>query len=71
MRPEDLNAEERFYYKTVGDIFTPYIHQDAINFNVDNLQDLYAQEDLRCPEINEENLKHLLSFAKSKNFGLT
>lgn len=68
--PTDLNAFERFYYKTVDSVFTPYIHQKEINFNTDNLQELYAQQNLYCPVINEENLKILLGFAKTKNFGL-
>lgn len=68
--PEDLNPLESFYYKTIGSIFTPYITQKEIIFNTDNLNEIYTQQNLQCPEINDDNLQLLLDYAKSKNFGL-
>lgn len=69
-KPADLNKLESFYYKTVGDIFTPYIGQEAIDFNIDNLKALYDEVNLSCPAINDENFDTLIAFAKEKNFGL-
>ena len=69
--PENLNSLESFYYKTIGNVFTPYVTQKEINFNTDNLQEIYAQQNLSCPAVDENNLQVLLNYAKSKNFGLT
>jgi nucleoside-diphosphate-sugar epimerase len=69
--PENLNPLESFYYKTIGNIFTPYVTQKEIRFNTDNLKEIYTEQNLHCPEVNENNLQVLLEFAKSKNFGLS
>ncbi|WP_378186840.1 SDR family oxidoreductase [Aquimarina sp. W85] len=68
--PTDPNPFEQHYYATVGAIFTGYLVQDPIYFKTDNLQDLYKKLNLECPKINDENLAHLVSYAKSKNFGI-
>ena len=68
--PENLNPLENFYYKTIGNVFTPYITQKEIKFNTDNLQEISKQQNLYCPEINDNNIQILLDYAKSKNFGV-
>jgi len=65
-----MNIIESFYYKTIGNIFTAYITQEEMNFNTDNLQEIYTKQNLHCPEVNELSLETLLNYAKSKNFGL-
>ncbi|MCP4521319.1 MAG: NAD-dependent epimerase/dehydratase family protein [Cytophagales bacterium] len=69
--PQDLSPDEEFYYKTIGKILTPYIHQEEMNFDVSNLQSLYQDQKINCPEIDKKNFEILLNFAKSKNFGVT
>jgi len=68
--PKDLSSLEFFFYKTVGAVFTPYSIQNEIKFNTDNLQELYRTQNLYCPQINQDNFKLLMDYAKSKNFGL-
>jgi len=68
--PENLNSLESFYYKTIGNVFTPYITQGKMDFNTDNLKEISAQQNLYCPEVTGNNLQILLDYAKSKNFGL-
>lgn len=68
--PKNLNALENFYYKTIGNIFTPYVTQESMNFNTDNLLDIPANEQIYCPVVEENALEILLNYAKSKNFGI-
>ena len=69
--PDNLNSLESFYYKTIGNVFNPYVTQKEIIFNTDNLQEMYTEQNLSCPEVDQTNLQILLDYAKSKNFGLT
>lgn len=70
--PENLNSMEKHYYSTVGNLFTSnYVLQKETVFNTDNLQDLYSQQKLHCPEIDDINFQILLNYAESKSFGLT
>lgn len=68
--PEDLNPLEKFFYKSIGRIFTPYFIQDEINFATTNLQEFYTQQNLHCPKVDEENFQILLEYAKTRHFGL-
>ncbi|MGB1204494.1 MAG: SDR family oxidoreductase [Chitinophagales bacterium] len=68
--PKDLNNLESTYHNVVGVFLTPYLIQEKIKFNTDNLQALYKKLNLFCPEVEETKLEILLNFAKSKNFGL-
>jgi nucleoside-diphosphate-sugar epimerase len=68
--PTDKNEIEKFYYKTVGKIFTPYAVSKPIMFDVSNLKYNLRKINLVCPEVNEKALTKLVDFAKKKFFGL-
>lgn len=67
--PKDTNDLEKLYYKTVGKIFTPYINQPSIIFDVTNLEKVKQKHQIECPAINKSNLNLLYSYAKKFNFG--
>ncbi len=66
--PKDLNEMEKFYYRTVGKILTPYIIGENMEFSVENLGEILNK--VKCPRINENNFKTLMEFAKQKGFGI-
>ena len=68
--PDDKNKFEEFYYKTVGKIFTPYITCNPMLFCKKNLDAVEERIGISCPVVNEENFGKLMSYAKSKIFGL-
>jgi hypothetical protein len=68
--PEDKNAFEQFYYRTVGKVFTPYISDPFLSYNNDNLQGIMKEYNLKCPEMNEVNFQKLMDYAKKHNFGI-
>ncbi len=68
--PKEKNKIERFYYKSVGDIFTPYVMTDKIVYNIDNLESIRKKYKIECPPMTEDNFKKLLNFAKENNFGV-
>lgn len=65
--PANQNSLEKFYYKTVGKIFTPYIAKDPMLFDTSNIS---YNKPLSCPEVNKDRFLILMDYAKSKNFGL-
>jgi thioester reductase-like protein len=68
--PENKNQVEKFYYKTVGKIFSPYLNSERIDFKIDNLKMIEEKMNIKCPQINQENFLHLMNFAKENYFGL-
>ncbi|NBV07310.1 MAG: NAD-dependent epimerase/dehydratase family protein [Proteobacteria bacterium] len=68
-RPTDLNQFEAFYYKTVGKIFTPYITQDPILFDLNSTREVCANANLFCPKIDEAAFTEIMKYAKTKSFG--
>ncbi len=68
--PEVKNQFEKFYYRTVGKIFTPYIIDPPLHYNNDNLKGIIKDNNLVCPEMNETNFQKLLDYAKKHNFGI-
>jgi nucleoside-diphosphate-sugar epimerase len=68
--PEDKNKIEQLYYKTVGEIFTPYGLSEEIIFSLDNIKKIGAKRGLSCPPISEENYRKLLDFAMRNYFGI-
>ncbi|MEI6863315.1 MAG: SDR family oxidoreductase [Candidatus Omnitrophota bacterium] len=68
--PEDMNKFERYYYKTAGKVFTPYITSKPMIFDVSNLSGVLTKAKLRCPPVDEKNFNILMSYAKEKNFGV-
>lgn len=69
--PADKNVAEKFYYKTVGKLFTPYASNDPIFFNVSNLGRGLKKIGLACPVVDGQNLVKLIDFAKKKYFNLS
>ncbi len=68
--PNSLNKLESFYYKSVGNIFNPYMQNNGeMLFDNRSLTEILPS-DMVCPAINTENFNILLSFAKENHFGL-
>jgi len=68
--PYDKTTFENMYYRTVGKIFTPYVIDPPLHYNNDNLQDVIKANNLKCPEMNEENFQKLIDYAVKHNFGI-
>lgn len=68
--PENQNKVEKFYYKTLGNMFNPYLTSERMDFKIDNLQIIQKKMNIECPQINQENFLHLMNFAKENYFGL-
>lgn len=68
--PDDKNSIEKFYYKTVGNIFKEYLGQPEIKFNLSNISPLYDDSSFRDYQISDDNFRTMLSFAKPRAFGL-
>ncbi|NTV29622.1 MAG: NAD-dependent epimerase/dehydratase family protein [Candidatus Omnitrophica bacterium] len=69
--PEDArNDYELFYYKTIGQIFTPYVISEPMLFDTSNISSELSRDGLLCPRIDKTNFFKLLSFAKEASFGL-
>ncbi len=69
--PIDKNKIERFYYKTVGKLFTPYTLNDPTTFNVSDMERYLQKSGLKCPKVDRNNLVKLIDFAKKKYFNLS
>jgi len=69
--PVDKSEIERFYYKTVGKLFTPYALNDPIVFSVSNIKKQLVKCKLACPRVDRNNLVKLIDFAKKKYFNLS
>lgn len=69
--PEDMNEMERFYYKTVGKIFTPYVTSEPMLFDIGNTKDLLVRaNNIACPPVDEKNFCIIYEYAKKYNFGI-
>ena len=68
--PENKNRLEKLYYRTVGDIFTPYAISEPMLFDTRNLESVLVKANLHCPVVNGSNFGLLMEYAKQKNFGL-
>lgn len=68
--PEDKNQLEKFYYKTVGNIFKDYLGEPEIKFNLNNLISFYNDNNLKDYKISDDNFRTMLSYAKPHIFGL-
>ena len=69
--PVNKNEFEKFYYKTVGKLFTPYAETDPIIFDTSNIDENLKSFKLICPEVNRDNFIKLIDFAKKKYFNLS
>ena len=68
--PDNLSRLEKYYYKTVGKIFTPYVAAEPMQFDLSNWSSVLDKSVVYCPEINSLNFCKLLDYAKTYNFGV-
>ncbi|MBF0493616.1 MAG: SDR family oxidoreductase [Candidatus Omnitrophica bacterium] len=68
--PNDKNNLEKLYYKTAGQVFTPYINSAPIIFDTTNLGPILKNVGLVCPPVDEKTFPSLMSYAKEKKFGI-
>lgn len=69
-QPRDKTPFEKLYYRSAGQIFTPYVITGPICYNHDNLRDIRERFKINCPKMTEESLKLLLDYAKADRFGM-
>ena len=69
--PSDLDACEGIYYKTVGKLYTPYIINDPLVFDIGNLEEIHRAGNITCPEVDAARFERLMAYAAGQNFGLT
>lgn len=69
--PDDKNEAEKFYYKTVGKLFTPYAVSEPILFDLSNVYNKLNKEGLACPAVDKPALGKLIGYAKKKMFNLS
>ncbi len=68
--PKDKNPFERLYYRSAGQIFTPYVITGPICYNHDNLKEVRRKYGINCPHMTDKNFRALLDFAKADRFGM-
>ncbi len=68
--PSDPNHLEKLYYKTAGQVFTPYTDPQPMLFNVDSLKNIQKKANLKCPPVDEKTLPVLIDYAKKYDFGI-
>ncbi|OGC04518.1 hypothetical protein A3H38_02305 [candidate division WOR-1 bacterium RIFCSPLOWO2_02_FULL_46_20] len=66
--PRDKNPLELLYYRSVGNIFTPYVATGPVKYNNSNLAGLHKKIGYNCPPMDEKNFKKLIHYAKNKYF---
>ncbi|HKM89223.1 MAG TPA: SDR family oxidoreductase [Candidatus Acidoferrales bacterium] len=68
--PEDQNRQEKFYYKSVGASYTPYITCEEMRFDAANLQQVLSRDGLSCPAVGRREFALLMAYAIEHDFGL-
>ncbi|OGC21540.1 hypothetical protein A2291_02725 [candidate division WOR-1 bacterium RIFOXYB2_FULL_42_35] len=68
--PMNLNRIEKFYYQTVGKLFTPYANCDSVSYDIESIVPIRKKIGLACPLMTPTNFKRLIDFAKVHCFGL-
>jgi nucleoside-diphosphate-sugar epimerase len=68
--PVEQNRLEKIYYRSVGQIYTPYLLMGDISFANRNIIDIEKANNLSCPEIDTGNFLRLIRYAKERHFGL-
>ncbi len=69
--PDDLSAMEAFYYRSVGQLLTPYMTAGPMAFDTENLEPVLRRAGIKCPEVNHRrNFALLMDYAKSRDFGM-
>lgn len=68
--PQHQNIHERLYYRTVGSIFTPYFSEYPMLFDNTSMIDVCNKTTTPAVDVDCDNLKLMLEYAKHKDFGL-
>ncbi|MBF0385101.1 MAG: SDR family oxidoreductase [Candidatus Omnitrophica bacterium] len=68
--PEVQSRLEKFYYKTAGWIFTPYITEKPMLFDVSNIETIEKLCGFYPPPVNKDNFNLLLDYAHEREYGL-
>jgi len=69
--PRDLSATEAFYYRSVGQVLTPYMTARPMAFDTANLDPVLHRAGIRCPDVNDAgSFRLLMDYAKSREFGM-
>jgi nucleoside-diphosphate-sugar epimerase len=68
--PTGLNRLERAYYRTVGEVFGPYVATPPVEFSNDSVRPVIDRTGTRCPTITPETFGHLMRYAKRHHFGV-
>jgi len=68
--PDNLNKLEILYYKSVGNIFTPYLDNEGIHyFDITTLKNSLSPN-IQCPALSDDHFKLLFDYAKEYDFGI-
>jgi nucleoside-diphosphate-sugar epimerase len=67
-KPEDLNAFEQLYYKTLGGLFEKYVSVPDLQFKPDLILELIDQLKLKTTLGVHENFMNLINFSVEKQF---
>ncbi len=69
--PSDQNKLEGLLYKTVGQIYIPYVTSNPMFFDTSNLDSVLNTARLTCPPVDKNNFLLLIEYAKRFDFGLS
>lgn len=67
-KPENLNAFEQLYYKTLGGLFEKYVSVPDLQFNPDLILELIDKLNLETTLGVHENFMNLINFSMEKQF---
>jgi len=69
--PEKMDNDlEKLYYKTVGEIYSPYLLSDNIRFDSSSLNLVREHSEITAPKIDKSNFTVLLQYAMDDYFGI-
>ena len=68
--PPRKSALEKAYYRTIGDLYRPYVAAPSVAFDCTSRRALDRSAQLRCPEIDHGTFRDLVDFAARRRFGL-
>ncbi len=68
--PTGLNRLEQGYYRTVGEVFGPYVATPPVEFSSDSVRPVIDRTGTRCPRLTHETVGHLVTYAKRHHFGV-
>ncbi|MCC7018637.1 MAG: SDR family oxidoreductase [Ardenticatenales bacterium] len=69
-RPADLDRFERHYYRTLGDMFDPYVTVPAIHFDLGATRRLEQAAGIACPVVDGAAFDRLMAYAVERGLGV-